>query len=222
MATALRDEVALVGGQLPAIFSTGRPEFRRSGAVIARLLEPARLARLQQEALSRHAAAVETRVEVPRDDRAGEPDRWLESAAGGPELNELYRSAETLSVLRDVTGVSWQQSGPAGSYSYYRREGHHLGLHRDIDICELAVITCLVDDAQGDPGTGGTLLLYPSRSGDSLAAIRRSPEDGALGVRLQPGQTLILLGGLVPHRLLPLGPGHVRIISPLCYRVRRD
>jgi hypothetical protein len=36
---------------------------------------------------------------------------------------------------------------------------------------------------------------------------------------LKPGETLLLLGGVVPHRLMPLGPDHLRIIAPLCYRM---
>jgi hypothetical protein len=204
---------------MPAWVASPRSALTRDGAVIARFLEPARLERLQTEALTTHRNAVETHVQAPRDEHAGHPDRWLESAPGGPELTAFYYSAEVLGLLRQLTGVAWQTSGPQGTYSYYRRAGHHLGLHRDIDICELAAITCLVDEAPADRSVGGTLYLYPSRRRESLAVIRMTPTLGAVGVRLAPGETLLLLGGLVPHQLMPLGAGHVRIIAPLCYRV---
>jgi hypothetical protein len=204
---------------IPAWAVSPWSDLTRDGAVIARFLEPARLERLQMEALTAHRNAVETHVHAPRDEHAGHPDRWLESASGGPELTAFYHAAEVLGLLAQLTGVPWQVSGPQGTYSYYRREGHYLGLHRDIDICELAAITCLVDEGPADRGVGGTLNLYPSRRSESLAVIRMTPRLGAVGVRLAPGETLLLLGGIVPHQLMPLGADQVRIIAPLCYRV---
>jgi hypothetical protein len=213
----LTDERARM--RVPAWFGSARSELTRFGAAVARLVDDQDLERLRYEAFAVHPAAQETHVFEPTDDDPGNPDRWLESAAGGPDLQAFYLSSQVLALLRDQTGTDWKTSGGAGSYSYYRREGHHLGLHRDIDACELAAITCIADDAAAEPGLGGALRLYMTRHNETLAAIRSSPEDGALTVRLKPGETLLLLGGVVPHRLMPLGPDHLRIIAPLCYRM---
>ena len=47
--------------------------------------------------------------------------------------------------------------------------------------------------------------------------MRADPVPGRVTVRLRPGQAIVLLGGLIPHAIEPLGPGHVRITSPLCF-----
>jgi hypothetical protein len=150
--------------------------------------------------------------------RGGSPDRWLESAAGGDHLQAFYHSPRTLALLHQLTGLAWTQSGAAGTYSYYRRAGHHLGVHRDVDECDLAVITCVHDSAGGGAGRAGALCLFPERTAETLEELRARPDDGAVYVRLEPGQSLVLLGGIVPHRVLPVGERHARIVAPLCYR----
>lgn len=192
----------------------------RRGAVLASLLDSDGLEALRQEALASHRAAEEVRTLEPDEEiwRGGSPDRWLESAPGGDALQAFYRSPRILDLLHRLTGLAWTQSGLAGTYSYYRRAGHHLGIHRDIDECDLAVITCVQDSAESRAENGGALCLYPERTGDTLAELRARPDHGAAYVRLEPGQSVVLLGGLVPHRLLPVGEGHVRIVAPLCYR----
>jgi hypothetical protein len=37
-------------------------------------------------------------------------------------------------------------------------------------------------------------------------------------VKLAVGETIVFFGGWVPHRLLPVREGQVRIISVLCFR----
>lgn len=209
-------EVATIGQLL------ARSELGRSGhAVITQVFDSTHLARLREEALTVHANAIESRVSAPNDLVHGDPDRWLESAPGGPELDRLLRDHVLLDLLHQVTGLSWRPAGPKGSFSYYRREGHHLGLHRDIDACELACISCVEDDCPTERGTSGVLRLYPTRIGEPLRDIRSSPHRGAVDVRLRPGQTIILLGGVVPHLLMPMGPKHLRIVAPLCYQAVR-
>ena len=192
----------------------------RRGAVLASLLDSDGLEALRQDAVASHQSAEEMRTLQPDEEiwRGGSPDRWLESAPGGTALQAFYHSPRILDLLHQLTGLAWTQSGLAGTYSYYRRPGHHLGLHRDIDECDLAVITCVHDSAESRVGAGGALCLYPGRTGDTLAELRALPDDGAAYVRLEPGQSLVLLGGLVPHRVLPVGEEHVRIVAPLCYR----
>jgi hypothetical protein len=197
------------------------PLVRAGGALRVRLLSDRDRAGLFREAVACHPDAVEALV-LDHDgaERGGVPDRWLESASGGPRLDAFLHAAPTRTLLRRLTGLHWAPSGAQGTYSYYRRAGHHLGLHRDIDECDLAVITC-VHDSRSDAGAGdgGVLVLYPGRAREPLAAIRTEPARGAVAVRLAPGDSLVLLGGAVPHRLLPLGPTHLRVVAPLFYRV---
>ena len=189
------------------------------GYRVLKLLSRSGLQALAEEAFVQHRQAETVRVTDAGsgDGATGNPNRWLESAPGGRMLNAFYRAERVRRILQAVTGVRWRQSGGGGSYSYYRGADHHLGLHRDIDECDLAVITCVYDQRE-QTAASGELVLYPSRQGESLARIEKSPELGAVPVHLRPCESLILLGGLVPHRVAPLAEGHVRIVAPLCYR----
>lgn len=71
-----------------------------------------------------------------------------------------------------------------------------------------------------DTGDGGRLCLYPDRLFEPLSIIRATPQQGAIKVRLDPGQTIVLFGGLVPHALLKVAAGQARIVSVLCYRAQ--
>jgi hypothetical protein len=175
---------------------------------------------LRDEALLRAGGVKTAFVSRPRDEdtRKGDPDRWLDWAAGGPAMTAFYHSPHVLQTLRRLTGISWQPSGRHGSYSYYERPGQYLGLHRDVDICDLAIITCVFERRADDGSAAGMLCLYPGRTGERLSEIRRAPTRGAVYLRLDPGQSLILLGGIVPHWLVPVVVGQVRIVAPLCYR----
>ena len=186
------------------------------GVLVTRIISPGDLVALSTDAVDAHAHAVEAHVEGPRvnDDR-GDPDRWLESAPGGRALDAFVRAPAMLRLLRLATGVTWEPAGP-GSWSYYRREGHHLGLHRDLAVCDLAVITCVVNE--GHVTGSGALRLWPGRAQEPMRALR-ADDRGGLDVHLAAGETLLLLGGVVPHRLLPLAAGHVRIVAPVCYRI---
>jgi hypothetical protein len=195
------------------------PLARRGGWLVTTLLDPVSLSTLRAEAASCHAAAEPyfVREHDGQENRGGAPDRWLESSIGGPALTALSRSSWVASFLTAATLLTWRPSGGGGTYSYYCREGHHLGIHRDIEECDLAVLVC-VEDAGFDPSShAGTLCTYPSRGAQPLSAIRAEPERGARYVRTRPGEAAILLGGIVPHRVVPLGRGHTRIVAPLCF-----
>src|SRR5262249_3511959 len=107
-------------------------------------------------------------------------------------------------------------TGSLGTYSYYVRAGDFLDIHRDIVECDVAVISCLSDGQAGD-GEGGRLCLYPDRLFEALSSIRATPELGAVKLRLDPGQTVVLYGGVLPHTLLRVAEGQTRIVSVLCY-----
>jgi hypothetical protein len=193
---------------------------RGGGVLVASLLGAESLAALQAEATACRAHVEACRVE--QDDgeqhRGGNPDRRLESAVAGPRLRAIYGSSVLADLLARVTAVRWRPSGGEGTYSYYCHEGHHLGIHRDVAECDLALILCVSDRCSRDPGLAGTLCLYPGRTAEPLSAIRAHPGLGALHLRLRPGEAAILLGGIVPHRVVAIGPGHTRVVAPLCFR----
>lgn len=175
--------------------------------------------RLLAEAVAASVGAGENRVERwdGREERGGSPDRCLLVAEGGPVQDALYQAPWLAAFLSDAAGIAVTPSGLRGSYSYYVRPGDYLGLHRDVEVCDLALITCL-HDGPGSSGEAGALRLYPDRRDEPLADIRRSPATGAALVRLRPGESIVMLGGLVPHSLEPVARDQVRIVSVLCFR----
>jgi hypothetical protein len=195
---------------------------RMGGAVVASLADEATVTALRDEAMALWDSAETVSVAEPRDEdrRRGDPDRWLDWATGGPALRRFYRRRDVLDLLGRLTGIAWEPSGDQGMYSYYRRPGQYLGLHRDIDTCDMAIITCVHDVVPADPGTSGTLCLYPGRTAEPLSRVRATSERGRVFLRLPVGRSLILLGGMIPHTLLPVAPGHIRIVAPLCYMAR--
>lgn len=193
---------------------------KAGGWRVERLLSGPALAAVAAEAEACSAEATESVVEEPRDDdpRRGHPDRRLESAPGGPVLRALYASPVLHALLARLTGAAWEPSGLQATYSYYRAPGHYLGLHRDVDVCDLAVIACVADDGPaGGDAASGVLHAYPGRAGDTLAAIR-ADRHGAVAIRLAPGDVVVLLGGVVPHEVSPVGGRRCRIVAPLCFR----
>lgn len=164
-----------------------------------------------------HATPQESWEEDTEEVRGGTPKRSLLTAEAGPVQDTLYRSGWLADFLSDTCGVPVVPSGNRGSYSYYARPGDFLDLHRDIETCDVAMITGLHDNSDPCDQAGG-LVLYPNRIYESLSAIRARPNEGAGLVKLTSGQSIIMLGGVVPHRVLPVRQGQVRIISVLCFR----
>lgn len=148
------------------------------------------------------------------DGRGGDPPRAFFSATGGELQDALYRAPHLHALLAREVGRPVRPAGERGTYSYYEKPGDHLGLHRDVSHCDLTLITCL-----RDPGGPGAVCVWPERIEEPLSAIRASPEDGAVRVPLAPGQSLLVLGGVLPHALLPVAPGQERVASILCFEV---
>lgn len=191
--------------------------------VLEGLIDPPTRKALLAEALRLLPRAVAS--VVPASDheevRGGTPARSFLNTAGGELQDALYRTPQLLECLRRMTCSSLVPTGALGTYSYYVRPGDFLALHRDIVTCDVAVITCLHDAGTGRGCDGGKLCLYPGRLFEPLSAIRRSLEVGALRLRLLPGQTIVMFGGIVPHALLPVDAGQARIVSVLCYRAEQ-
>ena len=200
-------------------------ELRRSrlladgGVTVVDLLDDRWLTRLRQEAGASYADHAEHRQTTPALDRwdRGNPDRWLRTAAGGPALAALMASDHLADVLGEHTGSHWASLSPQGSFSYYDRPGHYLGIHRDIVRCDLTCIVCC--DLAG-AGGGAELLAYRWAVREPLDRVRSQP-DRAVTVALQPGQAALILGGLVPHRVTPVVGGLRRAVAPLCFTPRR-
>lgn len=150
--------------------------------------------------------------------RGGSPARRFISATGGDEQNSFYRDPKTARFLARICNAPVRPTGAGATYTYYARPGDHLALHRDIDTCDVAVITCLLD-RHGSGSRGGLTRYYPTRQHEPLSRIRAKPDEGAVSVRLPVASTMVMLGGLVPHLIEPIAPGELRIVSILCFRV---
>ncbi len=174
------------------------------------------------EALGLLPQANDCHVPVNDDEevRGGTPRRRFINGQAGP-LQQAFNTARwLLGFLRDLTTPELIPTGEVGTYSYYVRPGDHLDIHRDIVTCDVAVISCLQDSARNEDG--GRLCLYPDRLLEPLSSIRATPQLGAVKARVEPGQTIVLYGGLVPHALLPVAEGQARIVSVLCFRASSD
>jgi hypothetical protein len=85
-------------------------------------------------------------------------------------------------------------------------------VHRDTVGCDLAVITGLT--AAPD---AGALVVYPAFRDKPLSAVRKAGPSAGIPIALERGDTIVLLGGSVPHELTPVS--RERIVAIMCYRV---
>lgn len=149
--------------------------------------------------------------------RGGSPRRALHTAPGGRVQDAVYAAPSLHAFLGRWCGTRIVPSGNRGSYSYYAQPGDFLDLHLDVDSCDVTLITILHDDTPGHAAAGG-LAVYPHRFAMPLDHIRAEPDDGVHVVKARPAHSIVLLGGLVPHRVVPLDGSGQRIISALCFR----
>ncbi len=187
-------------------------------AVFDSIPDPSTLHALRAEAWAAYEAA--DRQDCDTDDgeelRGGMPLRRLFSAGAGPAQDQFYHDRRLEQSLSDLCGLTVTRSGSRGSYSYYMNAGDCLELHRDVVTCDVTLITCL-HDASDAMSSSGALMVYPDRLTEPLSEIRARPDDGAVSLKLMAGQSIVLLGGVLPHRVLPVVEGQARVISALCY-----
>jgi len=150
--------------------------------------------------------------------RGGLPPRKLLTTGGGPVQDRLYRAHTLQVLLSQLIGVPVQASRDRAGYSYYCRPGDYLGLHRDVETCDISVIVVLSDNTDSQQ-EGGELILYPKKIQDPLSVIRQNPKIDAVPIKLAAGETCILAGGMVPHLVRPVGKGQYRITAPMCFKV---
>ncbi len=196
-----------------------RPELIRAGGalVIDDFLTPDWFAALREEGLERRAAADEQRKDEPDPGgwRAGNPARFLATAESGPILEEIYADAGVIARLEGLTGQKLAPTGGRGSFSFYDRPGHHLGLHRDIRTCDVTLITCLARREGRAPS--GALRIYPKAMREPLEEI--GPATPHRDVNMRAGQSVLLLGGCIPHEVLPAADGFSRSVAVLCFTI---
>ena len=187
--------------------------------VFENLIDPVTLGRLANEASDRFASAQGHLVtEVDREEvRGGQPQRRFFSAEGGAVQDSVYAGREIAEVLHALAGAPFEPTGGRGSFTYYQGPGDHLALHRDVENCDLAIITTL--HRSGGGGLSGTLWVYPDRIDEALSSIRRTSGHGATPIDLAIGQSVVMFGGIVPHQVVPLAAGQIRVVSALCFRL---
>jgi hypothetical protein len=203
------------------------PLYQRGGFVlIDHLLEPSNLAQLQRESLALNSQAGENlMLETDRSGfeinfgRGGSPARKFLSTQGSTVQDAFYQSQALTTMLETLCQTRIKPTGARGTYSYYAREGDFLALHRDILQCDLTLITCLFDHTKGAANSlGGVLRLYPNYNLQPLQSI--NPHSPSHDLRLKVGQSIALLGGIVPHEVLPTSVGQIRIVSVLCFEIQ--
>jgi len=208
----------------PKAHSRVRRPFLQQGYVILTGLPNRRMIdALRREALARFRGAQREDVwyrdpgQIGSDsvsDRETSPRRAMYACPGGPALSEFYNEPGLLRFLFRQCGMRVRRSGSNGTYNFYLSPGDFIGLHRDHRGCDVTLISALTQPSTTEQGDGD-LVLYPGRSHESLAEIRRSPTRGAKLIRLSVGQSLLLSGGVVAHRVDPVKSQ--RIVSALCF-----
>lgn len=176
------------------------------------------LRRLRVEARESYALATR-QVSLARDpsnSRGGIPARALTNGPGGAVQDRLYGSASLQAFLSRLCGTGIRPTGARGSYSYYTEPGDFLDTHRDVHRCDVTLITVLHDDTPPDD-PGGGLAIFPDCTDVPLATVHALDDGAAFRCKVRAGDSVVLLGGLVPHRVMALGGSGQRVISALCF-----
>lgn len=206
----LKSELARVCGS-PLLAQGGYATYRG-------LFDRHTLTRLVEEAMTGPARSDEVAAGHDTEQvRGGEPARLMTCVEGGVLQSTLFLSHELGAFIAGRVKGRVRPCGTRASYTIYSGAGSHLDIHRDIPGCDLALITCLHDDEPG--AEGGALEMWPNAMTTPLGAIRAAPESGRVRVPLEPGDTLLLHGGLVPHRVPPRRGERIRIVSLMCFEV---
>jgi hypothetical protein len=147
------------------------------------------------------------------DWRGGDPARSYAGVTGGPIQSSIFASPDLARHLSELCGLPLRLAG-LGSFSYYE-PGDFLALHRDILTCDITLLTCLRDTATGTPDRSG-LRLYPAYARLPLTQLRSENDPPRVDLHLDRGQTAVLLGGIVPHEVIPMAAHQHRTVSVVC------
>jgi hypothetical protein len=174
---------------------------------------------LKAEAESARPLGQRTSLETSEggEDRGGSPARALRSSPCGELHRALYASPQLTDAISEICGVAVASTG-VGTYHFYEREGDFFALHRDFVGCDIAVITCIAQRLTEQPMGG--LLVYPNHFLQGLSQVHAAGKAKSLAIPLAPGETVILLGGQLPHEVTPVAAGQDRVVAVNCYRLR--
>lgn len=151
------------------------------------------------------------------DIRGGQPARQIVCVEGGPRQDELFGSIELQRFVANEVNLPIRCCGQRASYSIYAGPQAHLDIHRDVPGCDLALITCLYDS---DPLAGeGAIDLWLDDLTTPLRNIRAHVERRRSRLALLPGDSLLIHGGMIPHRIPPPGTDRLRIVSLMCFEI---
>jgi hypothetical protein len=188
-------------------------------AVTRSLLTETQLLALREDAGARAAHAVRMRLDESRDceGRGGQPARAYRYAEGTALQHGIVTGPAFIGALTELVGLRLETLG-AGTYSFYDEEGDFLALHRDVEACDAALITCL---GNGPHRGGGLLRLHPRLADPSVRVIDVLPRanHAAIDLDLTPGESALLLGGIIPHEVTPTVADQRRVVSIACYRI---
>ena len=185
------------------------------------LIDGSRVSGMLTEALT---GATRTNQHVVAGDnedvRGGQPARQVLSVDGGHLQDELFGSKHLQTFIADEVGLMISPCGGRASYSIYAGSGAHLDIHRDVPGCDLALVTCLYDSA---PTAGaGAVDLWLDDLTTPLSVIRATPNEKRSRLTLLPGDSLLIHGGLIPHRIPPPETDRVRVVSLMCFAALGD
>ena len=118
----------------------------------------------------------------PSDWRGGQPQRFLGGVTAGPRMNEMFARRETVAMLRGLLGANLRCAG-GGSLTVYERPGDRLGLHRDIETCDVTLVTCIWEEGERREGvlrvsrvrSHCALSLIPADRASRVARSRYAP-----------------------------------------------
>jgi hypothetical protein len=198
----------------PALLES--PLMQRGGCLFIDNLLPANLlTALCAEANERQVEARHTIWQGSKhvDWRGGDPARSYAGATGGPTQTSIFASPNLSDYLSEICGMRLKLAG-VGSFSYYE-PGDFLALHRDIIACDITLLTCLRDTATDTSDRRG-LRIYPAYARAPLTQLRSEDAPAHIDVHLDRGQTAVLLGGIVPHEVLPMAAHQHRTVSVVC------
>ncbi len=209
-------ESALERMQLPCSLAESRLVGNGGISVVRGLLSEGLLEALRLDAQAIAPTARRGSWSGPnREDwRGGKPSRAMAGMSAGAVQYEIFGAAAMAEAVADICGFRVRCSG-AGSYSWYLEAGDHLALHRDILACDVALITCLERTGPG-AGIDGTLCVYPDALWRPLRDVRK---DARVAAPMDPGDTAVLAGGIVPHEVTPSVAGQRRVVSIVCFRL---
>lgn len=133
------------------------------------------------------------------------------SASPGPALRALHEGSRLRELLCELTGQHFFAT--RSSYLFYA-VGDFIGLHTDIDPCQVTLVTCVL----GDPGP---LVLHPELVPMGAARLLELSRcsggfpPGGQPVAIPRDGVLILRGSGVPHHRPPSRSDCA--IATLCY-----